>query len=111
MSADDLDALPRPDVIILGEIHDNPIHHRNQARAVAALKPAALVFEMLTPEKATKATPDLRGDKAGLGEALGWADSGWPDFSYYYPIFAAAPQAKIFGGDLPRGHVRRAVEE
>ena len=35
---------------VIGEVHDNPHHHRNQARAVAALKPGAIVFEMLTPE-------------------------------------------------------------
>ncbi|MDF0603033.1 hypothetical protein P1J78_19995, partial [Psychromarinibacter sp. C21-152] len=31
-----LSDLPAADVVILGEIHDNPVHHRNQARAVAA---------------------------------------------------------------------------
>ena len=31
------------DIVVLGEVHDNPAHHANQARAVAAIKPAALV--------------------------------------------------------------------
>ena len=34
------------DITVLGEIHDNPGHHANQAAIVKALQPAALVFEM-----------------------------------------------------------------
>ena len=54
------------EIVVLGEIHDNPDHHLNQARAVAALDPAALVFEMLTPDQAARATPEVRGDAAAL---------------------------------------------
>ena len=81
------------EVVILGEIHDNPAHHANQAAAVAAMQPTAIVFEMLTPEQAAWVTPENRGDAAALGEALGWDGSGWPDFSMYHPIFTAAPGA------------------
>ena len=38
------------DIVVLGEIHDNPEHHRVQAEIVAALAPAALVFEMIPQE-------------------------------------------------------------
>ncbi|MGC9417846.1 MAG: ChaN family lipoprotein [Rhodovulum sp.] len=106
-----LSELPAADVVILGEIHDNPIHHDHQAAAVAALAPRALVFEMLTPEQAARVTPDLRGDAGALGAALGWAESGWPDFAMYHPIFTAAPEAAIYGAALPRGDVRRSVGE
>jgi len=99
------------EVVILGEVHDNAEHHRHQAAAVAALAPAALVFEMLTPEQAARVTPALRGDPAALGDALGWEASGWPDFAMYHPIFAAAPDAAIHGGALPRAEVRRALAE
>ena len=40
------------DVVLLGEIHDNPEHHLRQAEAIASLSPAAVVFEMLTPDQA-----------------------------------------------------------
>lgn len=103
-----LDRLPPADVVILGEIHDNPVHHVNQARAVAALQPRAIVFEMLTPLQAAR-TPANRADAAGMSRAYGWEASGWPDFSQYHPIFVAAPNARIFGGDLPPGEARRAV--
>lgn len=105
-----LDNLPPADVVILGELHDNPIHHRHQARAVAALAPRAIVFEMLTPAQAARITPANRDDPRVLAEALDWTGSGWPDFAMYHPIVAAAPQARILGGGLPRDEVRRAFE-
>lgn len=108
---DALDALPEARIVILGEVHDNPSHHANQSRAVAAIRPAALVFEMLTPQQAQAAVGVVRSDRAALETALGWADTGWPDFSMYHPIFAAAPQAAIYGAALPRADVRRAMTE
>ncbi|MDO9524849.1 MAG: ChaN family lipoprotein [Gemmobacter sp.] len=104
-----LDSLPPADVVILGEVHDNPAHHLNQTRAVAALQPKALVFEMLTPDLAQLVSPALRSDEQALAAALGWAELGWPDFAMYYPIFLAAPDAPVFGGAVPREDVRRAM--
>jgi uncharacterized iron-regulated protein len=109
IAAERLDSLPPADVVILGEVHDNPQHHVNQARAVAALQPRALVFEMLTPEQAAR-TPADRGDLAEMERAYGWAASGWPDFSMYHPIITAS-DAVVYGGDLPPGEARRAVTE
>ncbi|MCV2882679.1 ChaN family lipoprotein [Actibacterium sp. XHP0104] len=111
IDADDLRHLPRADVVVLGEVHDNPVHHENQAAAVASIAPAALVFEMLDAAQAARITPALRGDADALGAELGWADSGWPDFALYYPIMAAVPQARIYGGAVPRADVRRSVSE
>lgn len=105
------DLMAGAQVVVLGEVHDNPSHHRVQAQAVAALRPLALVFEMLTPAQAARATPEVRADPAVLGQVLGWAESGWPDFAMYAPIFAAAPQALIVGGALDRAEVRRAMTE
>lgn len=98
------------DVVILGEVHDNPAHHAEQAARVAALKPRALVFEMLTPDQAARVTPDLIADPEAMAGALGWDESGWPDFAMYHPIFAAAPEAAIHGALVPR-EVARAVFE
>lgn len=103
--------LPAADVTILGEVHDNIYHHANQLRAVEGIAPRALVFEMLGPEQAARITPALRADPVALEAALGWEASGWPDFTMYYPIFAAAPEAAVFGGALPRETVRRAMTE
>ncbi len=106
-----LDHLPTAQIVILGEIHDNPAHHRNQARAVAAVHPSALVFEMLTPEQVSAAEGVDRRDSVRLGQALGWAGTGWPDFALYAPIFAAAPEAELFGAAIPVADVRRAMTE
>ncbi|WP_245943121.1 ChaN family lipoprotein [Rhodovulum viride] len=106
-----LSSLPAADVVVLGETHDNPDQHANQAAAVRALAPKALVFEMLTPDQAAKVTPGLRLDGVALGQALGWEASGWPDFAMYFPIFSAAPEARVYGAALPRDEVRRAVTE
>ena len=106
----DLVRLPQADVVILGEVHDNSEHHRNQALAVGAISPRALVFEMLTPAQAARA-PAGRSDRAAMESALDWAGSGWPDFSMYHPIFLSAPRAQVFGGDLPPGEVSRSVTD
>lgn len=107
---DGTSALMGADVVFLGETHDNPAHHVRQAELVAQIKPVALVFEMLSPEQAAQVTPELAGDEASLEAALGWNGSGWPDFSMYYPIFAAAPEAKVFGAELPREEARALGE-
>lgn len=90
------------DVVFLGEIHDNPIHHDNQTQALLAIGPKAVVFEMLVPEQAAQVTQELLDDQHALEAALGWAESGWPDFAMYYPIFAVLGDAKVFGAQVPR---------
>lgn len=100
---------PTAQVLILGEIHDNPLHHANQARAVAAAAPAALVFEMLTPAQAGRVLAHTRNDPEQLQELLEWEKRGWPDFEMYFPIFEAAPAARIFGGARPRDDARTAI--
>lgn len=102
---------PRADVVFLGELHDNAAHHAWQAEAVAALKPKAVVWEMLEAAEAEAVTPDLIAEGAGLAEALGWEASGWPDFSLYQPIFEAAPEARHYGAELPRSRARAVMEE
>jgi uncharacterized iron-regulated protein len=96
------------DIHVLGEVHDNPEHHVRQAEIVARVQPAALVFEMLTPEQARAARGVPRDDAAALSEALGWDGTGWPDFEMYHPIFSAAPEAEIFGAALDRETLTRA---
>ena len=78
-------------VVIVGEVHDNPSHHAVQADIVAHLQPSAIVFEMLTEAQADLVTPDNRADQTALADSLDLAESGWPDFAMYHPIFTAAP--------------------
>jgi uncharacterized iron-regulated protein len=111
ISPEALASLPPADIVILGEVHDNVRHHEHQAMAVAALAPTALVFEMLSPEQAARATPAARAEAASLDAALGWTGSGWPDFALYWPLFAAAPDAAIAGAAVPRAAIRQAMAE
>ena len=97
-------------VWILGEVHDNPAHHAVQADRVAEIAPRALVFEMLTGAQADRVTPALIADPEAMAGALDWETSGWPDFAMYHPIFAAAPEAVIYGAQVPREAARAVFE-
>ncbi|WP_458324479.1 ChaN family lipoprotein [Roseobacter sp. A03A-229] len=105
------EAAQNADVVFIGEQHDNPGHHAVQAEWTGLLVPSALVFEMLTPEQAARVTDEVRGSEDALGAALDWAASGWPDFAMYYPIFAAAPAAVIYGAGVPRDKIRGVMDE
>lgn len=98
------------DVIILGEIHDNPAHHQNQAQLIEQLSPSAVVFEMLSPAQAELAN-GMTGRQAKLRDAIDWPNSGWPDWSLYEPVFVATGSRPVYGAALPRESVRRAVGE
>ncbi len=108
----DIGHLPPADVVFLGEVHDNPQHHRGQALAISAIRPKAAVFEMLTPEQAARITPARLKDEAALEKALGWNVSGWPDFSLYYPVFQALAEtgARFYGAAKPRNEARKAFD-
>ncbi|MEP0587512.1 MAG: ChaN family lipoprotein [Roseobacter sp.] len=101
----------RADVVFLGEQHDNPHHHHIQAQWVERLSATALVFEMLTPEQAALVTDENRYNAVTLESVLDWNHSGWPDFEMYFPIFAAAPTARIYGAGVPRDRLRSLMQE
>lgn len=96
------------DIVILGEIHDNPEHHRRQAELIEQLQPSAVALEMLSPEQARRANT-VRARDARLAEELNWRDSGWPDFALYQPVFEAIGSRPIYGMALPVEAVNRAV--
>ncbi len=98
-------------VVILGEVHDNPAHHAEQARLVAALAPTAMVWEMLPATAPAAARGVDRRDGAALAAALGWEGLGWPDFALYAPVLAAAPGAELYGAALAPDELARARAE
>lgn len=106
--------------VLLGERHDNPDHHRLQARVVDKLVQAgrrpAVVFEMLDVSQQAAveqyvARPDASA--AGFGAALAWEHTSWPPFAEYEPIFAAAFTHKlpIFAGNLPNAAAKALVKQ
>jgi uncharacterized iron-regulated protein len=79
--------------VLLGEHHDNPDHHRLQARVldglIAAGRRPAVAFEMFTLEDAPRIARYLASgarSAAGLGDAVDWNRSGWPPWRLYQPI-------------------------
>jgi uncharacterized iron-regulated protein len=101
--------------VLLGEKHDNVDHHLLQARVVRALTAAgrhpAVAFEMFTADQAPTIAAYLAKaprDAAGLGDAVGWRDSGWPDWAMYQPIAQAALDAgaPILAANLATATVR-----
>lgn len=104
-----LAAMAKADVVLVGETHDNGLHHQGQAAVIEALNPTAVVFEMLSPAQAEMVNTDS-GDVAGLGARIGWAEAGWPDFALYQPIFDALGDAEVIGMALPRDQVRAAFD-
>lgn len=110
---DFIEAAEDREIVILGEVHDNPVHHENQARIVEALQPEALVFEMI-PQEQEDLVNEMRARAASaaeIEEALAWHKSGWPPFEQYAQILDAAPDARVFGGGQPEADVRRAMVE
>ena len=104
--------LSRRRYVLLGEVHDNPEHHRIQARVLRELAAAgrrpAVVLEMIPRERAAAldaAQADAAAAPAAIREAVEWDASGWPDWALYAPIFEAALDAglPLAAGDLERG--------
>jgi len=99
------------DIILLGEVHDNPAHHHVQADIITALDPRAVVWEMLTAAQAARLTVEALQDPDSLGQRLDWNRSGWPEFSMYKPVFEAASRARHWGAAVPRAKARAAMHE
>jgi uncharacterized iron-regulated protein len=88
--------------VLLGEKHDNPDNHQVQAVVLRALLASGrrpiVAFEMFTPDDTPAIARYLAGaprDAAGLGPAVDWKHSGWPDWAYYQPIAQAALDAGV----------------
>ena len=106
----------RSDLVLLGEKHDNPDHHRLQAWLIDALvrngRRPAVAFEMIPRDRAGALAAALEAhpeDPDAIGAALDWAQSGWPDFTLYRPVFASALAARLplVPGDLARAELAR----
>jgi uncharacterized iron-regulated protein len=106
--------------LLLGEVHDNPIHHQLRAWLIGLLKSPPLagrpgiVFEQIRADQTAALDQFKALAAAGGGTAdellrlLEWDKSGWPPAQIYKPLFEAALAARlpIYAGDPPRGRVR-----
>lgn len=99
--------LEKADVVILGELHDDPACHSIQADIIRNLISAgqvpALYFEMLTDQEEIahedflRTWADSTNDSLAFKDAarkgvLAWERRGWPIWDAYAPIFRLADQ-------------------
>ncbi len=104
-----LTRLPGADIVLLGEVHDNPTHHHVQAAIIAELSPKALVWEMLSDAQVELLTPEVLAAPERIGPILDWEASGWPAYPLYQPVFEAAGDAQHIAGGVPRQAAREAI--
>jgi uncharacterized iron-regulated protein len=97
------------DVVLLGEIHDNPRHHEIRAQLLRepALNRRSLIAEHMDAGQQVGSGDKLltRLEQAGF-DAKGWQ---WP---LHQPVFAAALEQNmaVFGGNLPRDQTRPVLK-
>ncbi|MEO1695378.1 MAG: ChaN family lipoprotein [Pseudomonadota bacterium] len=123
LTADETRAFRAADIVLIGEIHDNPAHHTKQACLVDAFATSkatdapdaattpTLVWEHIDATQAPALTAYLNTANptaAGLANAVGWQKTGWPSWDMFAPIAEAALQNKLpmASGDAPRTQVR-----
>ena len=87
----------RSEILLLGETHDNPIHHRYQAWIIDGLlshkRSAMVAFEMISQQQG-KLIADGRYDSvASLIAALKHVPSNWQYEPHYVPLFKSAINA------------------
>lgn len=97
------------EIIVLGEVHDNPHAHLVQAEFLRKISPKAVVFEMLGPIEGMAANGVDRTDLDAIAEVSRWEESGWPPFDLYAPVFEAIGNAGILGAAIPDFLVSLAV--
>lgn len=123
------EAIAAGGIVLVGEVHDNAIHHRLRAELIrrSAPKRPALVFEHIPTDRGSAldgfnhaASEILHGGPSphhrtadDLLAALEWSNSGWPAAGIFKPLFEAALSGRlpIVPGDPPRALVRKVAKE
>jgi uncharacterized iron-regulated protein len=99
--------------VLLGELHDNPKHHRAQAQlltwSLSDSSKRAVLFEMLEPAQESAAQGYLAhgGSAHGFGDAALW-QKGWPPFTKYEPILdvVVANRLSVYAANLPKADAK-----
>ena len=104
------------DVLIIGELHDNPYHHRLQGEIIAKIaqkkRLGAVLFEQLDARQEPQLKGLTSGDLNRLPSLIQWDQSGWHDFELYRPVFAAALEAgvPILAANFPQEKTREIYQ-
>jgi len=113
-------------LVLLGEVHDNPDHHRLRAWLIGRLareesagreNGPAVVFEHIRADQqpivdAFRASPD-RGVSSILLDKLEWSRSGWPPAEMFRPLFdeVLGHDLPVLGGNAPSNQVRQVAQK
>jgi uncharacterized iron-regulated protein len=106
---------PLPDVLLLGEQHDEPAHQRWHRQTVEQLiargQVAAVALEMAEQGRSTAGLA-RDASETDVKASLGWDDKGWP-WSAYGPAVMAAVRADIpvLGANLPLARLREVMAD
>lgn len=103
-----IEALRGCDFALLGELHDNPLHHRRRGELLAALGDVAVVAEHLPRGSAVHWGPALLSSLTNAGfDARAWR---WP---LHEPLFEALArlQTPLVGGNAPSALVRTVARD
>lgn len=110
---------PEPEFVLLGELHDNPDHHRARAeqlrRLIAQEPKTVVVFEQFSRGQdaaVAQARKDRPGDVNAVIDAAQFDRKSWR-WPLHQPLFEAALQsgAEVRGGNIDRDQVRKIVRE
>lgn len=102
-------------IVLLGERHDDPSHHRLEREIVEALAGrrvlAALALEMADRGASTSGLPP-GADEAEVRRALRWDPASWPWAAYGPTVMAAvAAGIPVVGATLERPQLRAAMAD
>jgi uncharacterized iron-regulated protein len=98
--------------LLLGETHDNPVHHRYQAWVIDGLRQrkrsAVLAFEMISQQQGVLLADQRYDSVESLLAALKQVPSSWQYEPHYIPLFKSAINAdfKIRAASLDRENIR-----
>ncbi len=104
--------LAAPDFVLLGELHDNPIHHRIRGSLITALaaRRPAVVFEQFADTNAPIPPPAAGQDRESWLDQHGFDRKGW-GWPLHRPVIDAAVDhgRSLWGSGLSREALRTVV--
>lgn len=109
------DGLAGAEYILLGETHDNVMHHDNQIRVIKNLAErglhASVVFEMIDDEQGKVLQQHKYDSSADLIKLLARFKTGWDYSLYYRKLFDAAIRAgyPIVPGNISRDRLLAVI--
>ncbi len=110
---------PVVDVLVLGEAHDNPHHHKARVAIVAARAKAIVMEQLRADQNGGLAAFNDFNLKAARSATLqefkskvDWATGGWDKYPYD-PLLSAviAAQVPVYAGDPSREVIRKTAKE